>query len=269
MWSITLVLLLCCIVSSRCAYHCAFLHGLGQSWPFAVVDNLAAYWGPIRAHTAHMCGSYSFMQANTVDFAWYSAELHAVAVQTLLGAPTGAPVVAITHSMGGLTLASAMQHLLPRALPHYWVAIGTPWNGSQIIQHIAEACAARDNSLLRDIAIAVGRCSVVTGQLKNSDASLIDWDALRALRRGLTRFPNATVCGTSVIGDGGFSAFAFAALRTLTQSPGKEITDGLVPLEDCELFPSEKQHRLTLNHADIACMTGDAHACDTIANTLW
>lgn len=243
-----IALLLVPLLLWRCVHggqHCVFIHGLGFNGSFRVVDRPPRrYWGPIDHYVRHNCDTQAYTEGDTIHFAWSAPELHELVCEAMRPPSPSDTVIAVTHSMGNLILAAALQsERCTLGDRDTWVTIGAPWRG------IPAAMMARLRTLCQYVQHRLCHQGALSASLRSLSAST---PGLPRLVDVATRYARLGLCGTSAWGEdfwGSWHTWQLVLLGWYLRVPW--LSDGLVSLEDCVLGGGGMM-LLPVNHADLS-----------------
>ncbi|KAG1691021.1 hypothetical protein DVH05_027304 [Phytophthora capsici] len=191
--------------------------------------------------------------------------------------------IIVTHSMGGLVIATALATgKCKLAESTSWVAISAPMMGSMAGDFIQDLCDDEITSIGADLLEWIGQCPASTARklisyqgekYSNDERNAAYKAAQEAYRSNVT----AALCSKSYIGV--LSKFSPAALVGGTVIPHKsDENDALVEFESClggldpELFGDnylDRFYAAKLNHADTAFLTHDGLFKDSKKPFKW
>mmetsp|Transcript_16417 Transcript_16417/g.29152 ORF Transcript_16417/g.29152 Transcript_16417/m.29152 type:complete len:335 (-) Transcript_16417:900-1904(-) len=264
-------------VGPKAGLHCAFIHGAGsfgarkKENANRITKKLNWYWGDVSQYTKG-CATTWFMDADTVNNGWDSAELQDLACQTALGEDVLRTItinntVVITHSMGNLLFAGALRAGRCKFNPagSRWLSIAAPWGGATAVQPLSRIC--RDQNILNvtitNIANLLGFCNGT--RVSAAYLTLVPgYPGLERLIVYARKYIYGAMCGDSPVG---LPTIYSVPLLTVGRVLGiPEPHDGLLNLDSCLLTdpnapwgrtPEYRYYRGRLNHADSSCRNGD------------
>ncbi|KAE9328954.1 hypothetical protein PF008_g16053 [Phytophthora fragariae] len=256
---------------------CLFIHGLGIDYAKEELqDSFSYYWGNLTDH-APCCTDFKYMIWNSVETGWNNetqqqtlCDLATSLVES--GPPTEiTDTIIVTHSMGGLMLASAIANgKCSLGNSSSWVATSPPMTGSMGSDFAQESCAGEHTVLMEALGNITGQCPVL-GATKSlgyegEEHSSIELDAAYEAAQEVYRTRvHAAMCSNSYAGL--FSLYQAMYWLLGAALPHKSSkNDGMVEFQSCAGgFPLDQfgDHYLDqfyvtrLNHADTTFYNGD------------
>ncbi|KAG7392118.1 hypothetical protein PHYPSEUDO_002342 [Phytophthora pseudosyringae] len=261
---------------------CIFLHGLGNPNEEPELQDTPeltkAKFGNIGDH-APCCLTVKYAVMNTVDYGWTNDTLQqkfcdfslSMSETSDLSSRTISNTIVVTHSMGGLVMASALATgKCNFAETTSWVSLSAPMTGSMAGDYIQDLCDDGVSSVEADLIELVGQCpasaarkSVSYQGEKYSTATLnAAYTAAQTAYRG-----NVTAAMCSNYYDGVVSKYQLLCIAGGEVIPHKSReNDGLVEFQSClggldpALFGTsylDRFYKPELNHADTAFLTHD------------
>ncbi|KAG6602919.1 uncharacterized protein IUM83_06920 [Phytophthora cinnamomi] len=256
---------------------CLFIHGLGIDYAKdELQDSFTYYWGNLSDH-APCCTDFKYMIWNSKRTGWNNETQQ----QTLCNLATslvesGPPTeitdtIIVTHSMGGLMLASAIANgKCTLGSSSSWVATSPPMTGSMGSDFAQDSCAGENTILLEALGNITGQCPVL-GATKSlayegEDYSSTELNAAYEAAQEVYRTRvHAAMCSNSY--SGLLSIYQPMYWLFGVAIPHKSSkNDGMVEFQSCAGgFPLDKfgDHYLDqfyvtrLNHADTTFYNGD------------
>ncbi|KAG7386700.1 hypothetical protein PHYPSEUDO_015380 [Phytophthora pseudosyringae] len=256
---------------------CLFIHGLGIDYAEAELqDSFTAYWGDLTDH-APCCTDFKYMIWNSLETGWNNDTQQQIlcdlaASVTDSGSPTEiADTIVVTHSMGGLMLASAIATgKCSFANSSSWVATSPPMSGSIGSDYAQEACNGEHTAIMKTIGNLTGQCPVGAsttslayegGELSSTGQN----DGYAAAQEVYRTHVHAAMCSNSY--SGLFSTYQAMYWLLGAALPHKsDENDGLVEFQSCagglplDQFGdhySDQFYVTHLNHADTTFYFGD------------
>ncbi|GMG16028.1 unnamed protein product [Phytophthora fragariaefolia] len=256
---------------------CLFIHGLGIDYAKEELqDSFSSYWGNLSDH-APCCTDFKYMIWNSIETGWNNETQQ----QTLCNLATslvesGPPTeitdtIIVSHSMGGLLLASAIANgKCSLGNSSSWVATSPPFMGSMGSDFAQEACAGELTIIMEALGNVTGQCPVLSSTkslaYEGGEHSSTELNAAYEAAREIyhTRV-HAAMCSNSF--SGLFSIYQVQYWLLGAAIPHKSSkNDGMVEFQSCAGgFPLEQfgDHYLDqfyvtrLNHADTTFYNGD------------
>ncbi|CAH0517367.1 unnamed protein product [Peronospora belbahrii] len=256
---------------------CLFIHGLGIDFAKAELqDSFSFYWGNLTDH-APCCTDFKYMIWNSIQTGWNNQTQQQIMCDLAtslsgFGSPNEiADTIVVTHSMGGLVLASAIASgKCTFAESSSWIATSAPMSGSMGSDYAEEACAGKHKFVMEKIGNVTGVCPVLGGTKSLVyEGGKMSWpelnDAYKAARKVYRTHVHAALCSNWYVGLFSRYQFLYALLGATLPHKSNE-NDGLVEFESCagglprEQFHDHYTHRFyvaRLNHADATFYYGD------------
>ncbi|OWZ05050.1 hypothetical protein PHMEG_00022935 [Phytophthora megakarya] len=256
---------------------CLFIHGLGVDYAEEKLqDSFTYYWGNLTEH-APCCTDFKYMIWNSMVTGWNNETQQQILCDlatslTDTGSPTEiADTIVITHSMGGLMLASAIANgKCSMANSTSWVATSPPMGGSMGSDYAQEACDGEHTVIMEYIGNITGQCPVQGatlslayegGELSSTGMN----DGYKAAQEVYRTHVHAAMCSNSY--SGLFSIYQPMYWLLGAGLPHKSSdNDGMVEFQSCAGgFPldqfgdhySDQFYVTHLNHADTTFYNGD------------
>ncbi|EEY70539.1 uncharacterized protein PITG_05970 [Phytophthora infestans T30-4] len=273
---------------------CIFLHGLGnpnereelQDTPKLTKEK----FGDIRGH-APCCTSVKYAVLNTVDVGWRDETLQhkfcdfslSMSETSDLTSHTISDTIVVTHSMGGLVLASALATgKCKLAASSTWVSLSAPMMGSMAGDFLQDICDGKHTKFVAGLMEILGQCPITVAKqsiyYQNGKYSTPALNAAySAAQEAYRTNVSAALCSKSYIGV--LSKFSPSCLVGGTVIPHKsEENDALVEFQSClggldpDLFGDsylDRFYSANLDHADTAFLTRDGFFRDSQKPFKW
>ncbi|KAG1691031.1 hypothetical protein DVH05_027314 [Phytophthora capsici] len=273
---------------------CIFLHGLGCPNERAELQDTPKLtkekFGDVRGH-APCCSTIKYAVMNTIDVEWTNDTLQqkfcdfSLSMSETSDKETGsiADTIIVTHSMGGLVMASALANGKCKfEETTTWVSLSAPMLGSMAGDYIQEICRGDHTKIVSGLFNLLGQCpatiskksvSYQNGKFSSPEKNAAYTAAQEAYRGNVS----AAICSKSY--HGVFSKFTPSCLVGGSVIPHKsKENDALVEFQSClagldpELFGDSYQDRFygaKLNHADTGFLTRDGLFSDSQKPFKW
>ncbi|POM70895.1 Hypothetical protein PHPALM_12612 [Phytophthora palmivora] len=256
---------------------CLFIHGLGINYAEdELQDSFSYYWGNMTEH-APCCTEFKYMIWNSIVTAWTNETQQQIMCDlatslTDTGSPTEiADTIVVTHSMGGLMLASAIANgKCTMANSTSWIATSPPMAGSMGSDYAQEACAGEHTFIMEYIGNITGQCPVQGATLslayESGELSSTGLDSkYKAAQEVYRTHVQAAMCSNSYSGLLSIYQPMYWLLGAALPHKSGE-NDGMVEFTSCAGGLPLKQfgdhyydqfYVTSLNHADTTFYNGD------------
>ena len=272
---------------------CIFFHGLGnpreapelQDTPAMIRDTL----GDMNGH-APFCSTIKYAIINTEDVGWRDDALQqkfckfALSMSATSNVAAGMidNVIIVTHSMGGLVMATALATGKCKFSPKTsWVALSPPMGGSMASDFAMDVCE-KDGTVAENLfdltvhcPLTASRKSTIYQGEKYSTPAINN--AYVAAQKAYRDNVAAAMCSDSPLGL--FSEYQASSAIAGRILPHKSLkNDGLVEYKSCAAGLDDAKfgnhyrdqfYRPQLNHADTAFLTGDGVFKDSQKPLKW
>ncbi|ETI37395.1 hypothetical protein F443_16605 [Phytophthora nicotianae P1569] len=273
---------------------CIFLHGLGNPNEKAELQDTPKLtkekFGDIGDH-APCCTTVKYAVINTVDVGWRNDTLQqkfcdfslSMSETSDLATRTISDTIVVTHSMGGLVLASALANgKCKLADSTSWVSMSAPMKGSMAGDFLQDICDGKFTKTVSGLMDLLGQCPITIAKqsiyYQNGKYSTPELNAAyTAAQEAYRSNVDAALCSKSYLGV--LSKFSPSCLVGGTVIPHKsDENDALVEFQSClggldpDLFGGSYRDRFyaaKLDHADTAFLTHDSFFRDSQKPFKW
>ncbi|ETI37349.1 hypothetical protein F443_16648 [Phytophthora nicotianae P1569] len=273
---------------------CIFLHGLGNPNEEAELQDTPKLtkekFGDIGDH-APCCTTVKYAVLNTVDIGWTNETLQqkfcdfslSMSETSDLTSRTISDTIVVTHSMGGLVLASALATgKCKLAASTSWVSMSAPTMGSMAGDFLQDICDGELTDVVSKVMDLVGQCPVSIAKkstyYQNGKYSTPELNAAyTAAQEAYRSNVHAALCSKSY--NGVLSKYYPSCLVGGTVIPHKsKENDTLVEFQSClggldpDMFGDsylDRFYSAKLNHADTAFLTHDGLFRDSQKPFKW
>ncbi|ETP27903.1 hypothetical protein F442_22817 [Phytophthora nicotianae P10297] len=273
---------------------CIFFHGLGNPIEKSELQDTPKLtkekFGDIGDH-APCCTTVKYAVINTVDVGWRNDSLQqkfcdfalSMSETSDLATRTISDTIVVTHSMGGLALASAIANgKCKLTASTSWVSMSAPMRGSMAGDVLQDICDGKFTKAVAGLMDLLGQCPTTIAKqsiyYQNGKYSTPELNAAYlAAQEAYRSNVHAALCSKSYYGV--LSKFSPSCLVGGTVIPHKsDENDALVEFQSClggldpDWFGNNYRDRFyaaKLNHADTAFLTHDSFFRDSQKPFKW